>query len=378
MSTAIEEPATQMSGSHERFRVLIAGAGPAAVEAALTLQRLAGRRLTVTIVAPERSVHLPPTVLSPFAAGRGAHPSLDVLAHTTVRRGKLEAVDVAEREVRLDDGETLAYDALLVAVGGVQRRPFGRALAFGTVGSEERMHGLIQDLEDGYIKSVGFVVPPGASWPLPVYELALMTAERAYDMCVDVELTLVTHERAPLAIFSPEIARDVELLLGTVGVAIRSGVEARLSPGGIELRPTGERLDVDRVVTVPVLSGPTIAGLPHDHAGFLPVDAHGRVLAAPGVYAAGDVTDFEIKQGGLACQQADAAAEAIAADAGVDLEPAPFVPILRGLLLTEHDTLWMQRDLGGRDAAASENWPQTKFAGRELSRLLSGLDGLPR
>ena len=378
MVTAIEEPTTHVSGSHASFRVLIAGAGPAAVEAALTLQRLAGERVTVTIVAPERSVHLPPTALAPFAAGREVRPSLDVIGRTSVRRGKLEVVDVAAREVRLDDGETLEYDALLVAVGGIQRLPFGRALAYGSAGSEERMHGLIQDLEDGYIKRVAFVVPPGSSWSLPVYELALMTAERAFDMCVNVEFTLITHERAPLGIFGPETARDVEHLLETVGVAIRSGVDADMSSGAIELRPTGERIDVDRVVTVPVLSGPMIGGLPHDHAGFLPVDAHGRVLAAPGVYAAGDVTDFAIKQGGIACQQADAAAEAIAADAGVDIEPTPFVAVLRGLLLTEHDTLWMRRDLSSHDEPSFEDWPQTKFAGRELSRLLSAPDGRPR
>ena len=118
MVTAIEEPTTHVSGSHGQFRVLIAGAGPAAVEAALTLQRLAGERVTVTIVAPERSVHLPPTALAPFAAGRELHPSLDVVARTNVRRGKLEVVDVDAHEVRLDDGETLEYDALLVAVGG--------------------------------------------------------------------------------------------------------------------------------------------------------------------------------------------------------------------------------------------------------------------
>jgi sulfide:quinone oxidoreductase len=96
------------------------------------------------------------------------------------------------------------------------------------------------------------------------------------------------------------------------------------------------------------------------------------------VYAAGDVTNFEIKQGGVACQQAAAAAEAIAADAGVDIDPAPFVPVLRGLLLTEHDSLWMERDLSRRGEAFSEGWPHTKFAGRELSALLDGLDARPR
>jgi sulfide:quinone oxidoreductase len=91
------------------------------------------------------------------------------------------------------------------------------------------------------------------------------------------------------------------------------------------------------------------------------------------VYAAGDATDFEIKQGGIACQQADAAAEAIAARAGVAIDPAPFAPVLRGLLLTEHDTRWLQRDRErelGADGHGEPEWPQIKFVGRELSRLL--------
>jgi sulfide:quinone oxidoreductase len=126
-------------------------------------------------------------------------------------------------------------------------------------------------------------------------------------------------------------------------------------------------------VTVPVLTGPSIGGLPYDSAGFLCVDANGRVAGVPGVFAAGDVTDFGIKQGGIACQQADAAADAIAALAGIPIEPRPFAPTLRGVLVTQRDRLWLKRDLGHRggvDGESSLDWPLTKFVGRELSRLL--------
>lgn len=357
-----------------RFRVLIAGAGPAGVEAALAIQRLAGDHVTITIVAPERFVHLPPAVLSPFAAGDRFRLPLAGLPGTNLREGRIVTVDCAAREVRTSEDETLAYNALLVAVGGVQRSPFGRALAYGTAGSEDRMHGLIQDVEDGYIKRIAFVVPPGASWPLPVYELALMTAARAYDMCDDVELSIVTPEASPLAAFGEQASRDVAVLLSAAGIAVRTEVHAQMpSSNVLELHPTGERLDVERVVTLPILDGPSIAGLPHDDAGFLPVDAHGRVEGAPGVYAAGDATDFAIKQGGIACQQADAAAEAIAADAGVAIEPAPFVPILHGLLRTERDSLWLERDFANASGSTSADGPRGKFAGRELSRLLFGV-----
>jgi sulfide:quinone oxidoreductase len=357
-----------------RFRVVIAGAGPAGVEAALALQRIAGGRVITTIVAPERFVHLPPPALSPFAAGDRYRVPLDGIAGADLLQGRLISVDATTREVSVSGDETLTYDALLVAVGGNQVSPYPRALAFGAPGTEERMHGLIQDLEGGYVKRIAFVVPPGASWPLPVYELALMTAARAFDMCVSVELTLVTPEPYPLAIFGDEVSQDVARLLATAGIVVRSRVDAEMPRhSGLELYPTGERLDVDRVVTVPVLRGPAIEGLPHDGAGFLPVDTHGRVAGAPCVYAAGDATDFEIKQGGIACQQADAAAETIAAAAGVAIEPTAFTAVLRGLLLTEHDTRWMQRNLGQESTAKPDEWPRAKFAGRELSRFLRDL-----
>ena len=65
------------------------------------------------------------------------------------------------------------------------------------------------------------------------------------------------------------------------------------------------------------------------------------------MFAAGDATAFPIKQGGLAAQQADAVAEAIAAAAGVDLDPQPFRPILRGVLLTGGAARYLRADISG-------------------------------
>jgi sulfide:quinone oxidoreductase len=238
-------------------------------------------------------------------------------------------------------------------------------------GSERRMHGLIRDLEGGYVVRIAFVVPREATWPLPVYELALMTAARAYELCLRVELTLVTAEPAPLAVFGEQVSRDVAALLSNAGIAVETGTDVvQPAPNVLELGPGGQSLAVDRVVTVPVLDGPAIEGLPCDDAGFLATDAFGRVADAPGVYAAGDATTFAIKQGGLACQQADAAAEAIAAEAGAPITPSPYEPVLRGLLLTEYNSLWMQRNLHDGSPAEFTDFAWAKFAGRELSRLL--------
>ena len=185
------------------------------------------------------------------------------------------------------------------------------------------------------------------------------------------ELTLVTPEPAPLAVFGEAVSRDVAIMLSQAQIAVETQARAKLShPNRLELRPTGDHLEVDRVVTVPVLDGQRITGLPCDETGFLPVDRHGRVARTPGVYGAGDVANVAIKQGGIACQQADAAAETIAAAAGAEIEPAPFEPVLRGLLRTQRDSLWMERHLEHGNGSKAFDGPRTKFAGRELSRLL--------
>jgi sulfide:quinone oxidoreductase len=375
------EPPEATMPDARRFNVVIAGSGPAGIEAALVLRRVAGDIVETTILTPdEQFVHLPMTVLVPFARSGGERHSLQQLtaaADATLRHGTLASVDPASREIRTSEGETLTYDALLIAVGAVHEAPYARALTFGRGGAEERMHGLVQDLEDGYVKRIAFVVPPGASWPLPLYELALMTADRAYEACAHVELTLVTPEDSALALFGPDASGDVTALLDLAEVELRTGTWTEVPDcNTVALRPGEERLRVDRVVTLPTVIGPAIDGLPHDAAGFLPVDRHGQVTGAPGVYGAGDATNFAIKQGGIACQQADAAAEAIAASAGVAIEPNPFTPVLRAVLLTEHIARWLQRDLStgddGRSTAAGppEGAPWTKITGRELARHL--------
>jgi len=103
----------------------------------------------------------------------------------------------------------------------------------------------------------------------------------------------------------------------------------------------------------------------------------GSVPGTEAVWAAGDAAAFPIKQGGLAAQQADAAAEAIAALAGADVDPQPFRPVLRGVLLTGRGQAWMRGPLGDDEGAAARRalfWPPTKIAGRYLAPYLAALD----
>ena len=366
--------------STTRASVVIAGGGVAALEALIALRDLAGDHVDLTLVAPNPDfVYRPLSVAEPFCLGHATHHSLRAIARdfgADVVGGELRAVDANASRIVLADDSQVGYDSLLVAVGARAKPTFEHALTFGADGAPAALAGLLADLEDGYIKRVAFVVPDSAVWSLPLYELALMTARDVWAAGMDdVDLTVVSAEQRPLDIFGPEASTMVAELLTSERIRFVGGHVAHVA--GNVVSAGDERIDVDRIVTLPNLIGPDIQGLPTDDDGFIPVDAHGRVHGLDGVYAAGDVTDGAVKQGGLAAQQAVAAAESIAARHGADLDPEPFRPILRGMLLTGGRERWMRAPTGETPAATQASvqalwWPPTKIATRYLAPYLMG------
>jgi sulfide:quinone oxidoreductase len=367
-------------------RVVIAGGGVAALEAALALRALAEERVTVELVAPEpRFWYRPLAVAEPFGFGQARHFDLAQLAAAagaTYSPGVITSVDPGARLLRTSTGGSIGYDALLVACGAVPTTAVTGALTFRGPADSDRFRHLLEEIAARAVGRVAFVVPWGAAWSLPIYELALMTAAYLEERELDtVELTLVTPEDEPLAMFGQAASEAVRALLEERAIAFRAGVCAvEVVDGELELVPDGT-IATDRVVALPRLRGPNIDGLPQTVEGFLPVDAHCRVTGLTDVFAAGDITSFPVKQGGIATQQADAVAELIAAEAGADVTPQPFRPVLRGLLLTGRQPRYLRHELTGSAGATSTAnaeplwWPPAKIAGHYLAPFLGAFAG---
>ncbi len=307
--------------------------------------------------------------LAQIAADQGAKLHVDSLA----------SVDAETGSVRLASGIVRPYDALVIAVGAQRREWLQGALHFGGVESVAAFAGLLEGFEYGAEQRLCFVNPAGLSWALPLYELALLTASHLADRgIVGVELTVVTPEEDPLSVFGPAAGRMLRNLLADRGIALKAGVYAeKIQDGELHLRPHAT-IGVDDVVTLAELEGPAVPGLPADAAGFIVVDEHSRVAGLRNVYAAGDGTNFPVKQGGIAAQQADAAAEAIASQMGVAVTPAPLRPTLRGVLLNGIAPTYLRAQIAGRSGDSFEIaanplwWPPSKIAGRYLAPYLAG------
>jgi sulfide:quinone oxidoreductase len=367
---------TETTPSH----VVIAGGGVAALETLMALRDLAGDRVAITLIAPETTfTYRPMKVVEPFYLGHAREYQIADIARDHGARfihDSVAEVEPEQKVVRCGSGVHVPYDHLVLATGAKAVPAFREALTFGADPAERRLHGLLADLEQGYIKSVAFVVPGEAAWTLPLYEIALMTARHAWNMGMErVLFTLVTPEERPLAVFGRPASEAVGEMLAAEGIDFVGSSYPRVGRGYVVADPGGRRIDADRIVSLPALDGRRHAGVPCDEAGFIPVDVHGRVPRLEDVYAAGDGTNFPIKQGGLATQQADAVAEMVAAAVGVDIEPAPFRPVLRGLLLTGGDDRYLRHTVaggGGEGEVAGRTlwWPPTKIAGRYISGYL--------
>jgi sulfide:quinone oxidoreductase len=382
-------PTASKSGLRSPKHVVVCGGGVAGVEAVLALRALLDLGVDVHLVAPNREfVYQPLAVAAPFDLAEAQLFDLAELArdqNAELHMDSLESVEAERKRVRLTSGATLTYDALIVAVGARRRDWLEGALHFSGAASVTAFRAVLERLERGADERLCFVNPAGISWTLPLYELALLTASHLAERgVVGVELTVVTPEEDPLAVFGPAASQMLRGLLADRGIALRAGAYAEKIQGTkLHLHPAAT-LQVDQVVTLAQLEGPALSGLSSDPAGFVVVDDHSRVAGLEDVYAAGDGTTFPVKQGGIATQQADAAAEAIAAQLGAALTPSPMRPTLRGMLLTGIAPTYLRAQIAGRtgdrfDTAANPLWwPPSKIAGRYLAPYLADNNPLNR
>ncbi len=369
----------------EKLRVIIVGAGVGALEAAFALKDLALEETDVTVLAPNTEfVYRPMTVAEPFAYGPARHYALEPIvrdAGAKLLAGELGWVDPDKQTIHTKDGEPIEYDALMLALGAKPVVRYTHALTIDDRRMDETLHGLIQDVEGGYVKSLAFVSPGRMAWPLPLYELALMTAARAYDMQVKLSVTIVTPEDAPLAIFGSVVSSAVSELLGSAGIEMIGSAYAEIpSDGNLVIKPGDRQLQVDRVIALPELYGPSVRGIPLGEHGFIRVNGHSHVPDVGPIYAAGDAIDFPIKHGGLGSQQADAAAQSIALLAGAPVTPEPFHPLVHGVLLTGGKPLYLTARITGGHGFSSEisdtpSWsPPSKIAAKYLAPYLDTCD----
>jgi sulfide:quinone oxidoreductase len=367
------------------MRVVIAGAGVAALEAAGALHSLAASRVSITLVAPDRMFRtraLQPLVPFGVDSPRGAsvHALADRLDAQLVE-DRVSWVDRDRYTVHCRSGRAIAFEALVLGVGASVHVRYPQALTLHD-GAGAPLTQLVSDITSGHVRRVAFIAPERMAWPLPLYETALMTAALGREHQRGLSLTVVTGEAAPLQAFGERAGAELRSLLEQHDIDLLTGTRCQVPTAGRVVllgnhHGATRELTVDRVVALPELVGPHIRGLPSAPHGFIPIDHLCRVQGLGGVYAAGDGTDYPVKHGAIAAQQAQVAARHIAAAAGADVTPHPFHPTLTGMLLTGGTPRYLTaRLIGGhpfRSTAGAVPVEAADAAAKVVAPYLTGL-----
>jgi NADPH-dependent 2,4-dienoyl-CoA reductase/sulfur reductase-like enzyme/nitrite reductase/ring-hydroxylating ferredoxin subunit len=281
------------------FAIVGAGAAGQAAAEALRRQGFAGR-----IVLIARAESLPPdrpSLSKEYLSGEVGAKLVPLRPEKfyaqrgiELRRGAtVERIDVAARTLHLAGGETLAYDALLIAPGATPRplelpgAELPRVFLLRSVDDCERILAAAKGAQRAVVVGASFIG----------MEVAASLRER------DLEVTVVAPDPVPYArVLGEEIGRMFQRLHDEHGVQFRLGAKpARIEgEGGVEavVLEGGERIAADLVVAgvgVKPAAG-AIAGLEVDERGALAADATLRV--AEGVWAAGDSASFPDPQTG--------------------------------------------------------------------------------
>jgi sulfide:quinone oxidoreductase len=317
----------------QQLEVLVVGGGIAGVEALMALADLGESRLRLRVVAAQPSFVLRPQLLGAPWGGGPLQIDLARLCGAfgaEFTAGTVTDVDASAYRVGLADGTTLAYDRLLLAPGARPALPYTGAhvLGFGA---------LPRELAASGAGSVAIVVPPGTSWTLPAYELALLTAAHGRGV-----VRVVTAEAAPMEAFGPGARPSIWALLRRRGVAVETGSAPEIGADVGDL--------ADTVIALPLLEGPALGGVPLDCRGFVRVDPAMAVVDTKHLHAAGDATNRPIKQGGLAAQQADTATAELVRSCGGRPPAVAYEPVLRGKLIAAGgEKLFLRRALDRPD-----------------------------
>ena len=252
--------------SRDSHRIVIAGGGIAALEALVALREQAPPGCRITLASPtDTFAYRPLAVQEPFGRGGGRRFSLAAVTRdlgAAYVRDALIRVDGPARTAILRTGATLPYDTLLIAIGAHPYPAFAHGITFDRNTQAAEFDELLSDVDARLAPHVAIVVPEHVGWTLPAYELALSIAaygRRPHGRRIAV--TLVTHERQPLAAFGTTASRAVADVLDEAGVEVIAGREAVVMSEGA-LIAGSQWITADRIVALPRLAGPRPRGVP--------------------------------------------------------------------------------------------------------------------
>ena len=362
---------------------VVLGGGIAGLEATMALADLARGRTELMLVTPDPDFQLKPMVVEePFtsepANRRELAPVADALDAELIR-GSVGEVIAGAQVVMLADGRSLHYDFLVVCVGGHARGVYSGTTTVRAAGEAIGIDRLLAAAAEHESRRLALVVPPGVSWTLPLYEIALMSRRRAQELgLLDLRISLDTPEAAPLTVFGSVPSEAVAELLRARKIDFHGGAVRSGGGYGRPVRDPGRGAGRGGCGDCAAGSGRSDARA----AAARRRGVHPDRRARPGRRCADGSMPPATRRPSRSSRAASGPSRRMPrpstsqGELGADLEPSPFHPILRGKLIVGGESLDLRQDLTGGhgEGVASPDylwWPPQKVSGRYLSAWLA-------
>jgi sulfide:quinone oxidoreductase len=349
-------------------KVLIVGGGFGGVVAAESLARKLEREHQIVLVSRSRNfLFYPALVRLAFGRGEPDDVSFDLRDAMLDRRvtfieGEIARINPGERHVTIARGEftgQMHYDYLVFALG---RRMATERIA----GFFEHAHHLLdldgafkfgevlRTFQHGHIL-LGYC--PGARLPVPLFETAFALSRliEGRDKADRSAITIVSHETPEAMFGDAAVGQALNEAMQSRGIEFVSDFPiARITPHSL-IADDGREMNCDLSMVIPPFAGQ--GAVVHtnitDAEGYLPVDANMRVTGVERMYAVGDCVSLPgPKMGHMAVQQAEVAAENIAAEIAGHAISAVYDHDLTLVLETDgKDSIYLHKDLWTDDPA---------------------------
>lgn len=364
-----------MNPNAAKPNIVVLGGGFAGLETAYALRHALPDRADITLVSNRRSfLFRPHTIYLPF--GMDENQLLVDIAQPALRKGirfieaNVREIDPVKRAVDWEGSgaaQTELYDYLVIATGAKARIEEIPGLAehghlLGAAADMVRLRAgldkLIEQAGRGRDQQIVLALPPDAPYVTPLYEMALMIEHHLREARVRerVSITFATCEMSLIESFGP-LLHDLMLeRFAERGIACETGVVLEKVEAGAAHFSNRAALPYDLLLASPPAGASVLfPALPAGPGGYLTTKlATRRVDGLDEVFAAGDTSDFPVKQAFLALLQADAIAEGIAADVQGRLPRFVFEPVSK-FVLEEFDTgLYAQAPFTANDGLRVE------------------------
>lgn len=292
-------------------KVLILGGGSGGLAAAGRLKELLGDKVSITVIDKQTSFVMGFSLLR-VMTGEKTEQEVKISKEKISQKGikfinsEVKEIDVKQSLVRTGQGEELAYDYLVIALGA-ELAPekvsgFESAFHMYTLEDAKKLRDALLSFNSGSIRLVVCSTP--FKCPAAPYEAAMLIDDylRSKGLREKSDIEVFTPEPLPMPVAGPGVGNAVVAMLNEKRINFHNNTKISSIDGRTKeiILENGAREKYDLLIAIPPHTSPNVvreSDLADTASGWIPVDPQNMQTKHDKVYAIGDVAAVKLPSG---------------------------------------------------------------------------------